>query len=335
MSHKKLLNKSFLKLSDFTKTEIEYLLNLSKKLKNKTNSVKEKKQLKGKNIVLIFEKSSTRTRSSFEVAAYQQGANTTYLSPSNSQFGYKETVEDSARVLGKMYDAIAYRGYSQQDVEKIAKYSGIPVWNGLTDEFHPTQILADFLTIIEHSDKPLSSNILCYLGNANNNVTNSLMIGSAIMGMDFRIIAPKQYQPENKYIELANSILKKSAGKLTISEDIENTIKGVDFVYTDVWLSMGEPEKEWEKRINNLSPYQVNKEVLELTGNKNVMFLHCLPAFHNKETAVGKKIFEKYGIEALEVTNEVFESKHSVVFEQAGNRLHTIKAVMLATLGNK
>ena len=335
MGNKKLSNKSFLKLSDFTNSEIEYLLRLSKKLKKQTNSSNEKKQLKGKNIALIFEKSSTRTRCAFEVAAFQQGANVTYLSPSNSQFGYKETVEDSARVLGRMYDAIGYRGFSQQTVEKLAEYSGIPVWNGLTDEFHPTQILADFLTIIEHSDKPLSKNKLCYIGNANNNVTNSLMIGSAIMGLDFRIIAPKEFQPKKEFVELSHRILKKSNGKLTVSDKIESTIKGIDFIYTDVWLSMGEPEEEWKKRIDILLPYQVNEKLLEYCGNKNVKFLHCLPAFHNKETAVGKGIFDKFGIDAMEVTDEVFESKHSIVFDQAENRLHTIKAVMMATLGKK
>ncbi|MFC2138595.1 ornithine carbamoyltransferase, partial [Bacteroidota bacterium] len=318
-----------------SKTEIEYLLKQSQKLKKQQKKLQEKKHLKGKNIALIFEKSSTRTRCAFEVAAYQQGANVTYLSPSNSQFGYKETVEDSARVLGRMYDAIGYRGFSQQTVEKLAKFSGIPVWNGLTNEFHPTQILADFLTMIEHSKKPLINNKLCYIGNADNNVSNSLMIGSAILGLDFRIIAPAEFQPAKELVEFSNKLTKGSKGKLTISENIENTIKGVDFIYTDVWLSMGEPEEEWKKRIDKLLSYQVNNKILSFAENPDVKFLHCLPAFHNIETKIGAEIHKKYGLEAMEVTEDVFESKHSIVFDQAENRLHTIKAVMLATLGNK
>ncbi len=335
MENKNFKNKSFLKLQDFSKNDIEYLLSLSNKLKKRKGKLKEKQYLKGKNIALIFEKTSTRTRCAFEVAAYQEGASITYLSPANSQFGYKESVEDSARVLGRMYDGIGYRGFSQDVVEKLAQFSDIPVWNGLTDVYHPTQILADFLTIKEYYKKSFNKVKICYIGNAKNNVCNSLMIGSAIMGLDFRIIAPLEFQPDDELINISKKLAKKSNGLITISEIIEETIKGVDFIYTDVWLSMGEPEEKWKERIDKLLPYQVNKRILELTENPNIKFLHCLPAFHNRNTIIGEQIYNKYGIDSLEVTEGVFESKHSIVFDQAENRLHTIKAVMIATLGNK
>jgi ornithine carbamoyltransferase len=327
-----LKNRSFLKLLDFTPEEIGYLLNLAADLKAAKRSGTEQQTLKGKSIALIFEKTSTRTRCSFEVAAYDQGAHVTYLSPDGSQIGHKESIKDSARVLGRLYDAIEYRGFSQNTVEELAKYSGVPVWNGLTDEFHPTQILADFLTMQEHSDKPLNKISFCYLGDARNNMGNSLMVGAAKMGMDFRAAAPKACQQNDELVKKCQEIAKETGAKITITENVEEAVKGVDFLYTDVWVSMGEPESVWDERIKLLKPYQVNMDVIKKTGNPNVKFLHCLPAFHNLETKVGKKIHEKYGMIGIEVTEEVFESKHSIVFDEAENRLHTIKAIMLATL---
>jgi ornithine carbamoyltransferase len=294
----------------------------------------EQQRLKAKNIALIFEKTSTRTRCSFEVAAYDQGAHVTYLSPDGSQIGHKESIKDNARVLGRLYDGIEYRGFSQETVEDLAKYSGIPVWNGLTDEFHPTQILADFLTMQEHSDKPLNQLSFCYLGDARNNMGNSLMVGAAKMGMDFRAAAPKECQQKDELVEKCREIAKVTGAKITLTENVAEAVKGVDFLYTDVWVSMGEPESVWDERIKLLKTYQVNQQVIDLTGNKNVKFLHCLPAYHNLETKIGKKIFEKYGMNGVEVTEEVFESGHSIVFDQAENRLHTIKAIMVATLGS-
>jgi ornithine carbamoyltransferase len=325
-------NRHFLKLLDFTPEEIKFLLDLSAKLKKEKYEGTEKQYLKGKNIALIFEKASTRTRCAFEVAAYDQGAHVTYLGPTGSQIGQKESMKDTARVLGRMYDGIEYRGYGQSVVEELAKYAGVPVWNGLTNEFHPTQILADFLTMIEHSDKPLNKMVFCYLGDARYNMGNSLMVGSAKMGVDFRIAAPKACQPADDLVAKCRLIAEDTGGKITITEKVNEAVKGADFLYTDVWVSMGEPESVWDERISLLKPYQVNMKVIEMTGNPEVKFLHCLPAFHNRETKVGEEIFRKFGLDGMEVTEDVFESKHSIVFDEAENRLHTIKAVMVATL---
>ena len=325
--------RSFLKLLDFKPEEIKYLLDLAADLKNSKNTGTEKQHLKGKNIALIFEKASTRTRCAFEVAAYDQGANVTYLGPSGSQIGQKESMKDTARVLGAMYDGLEYRGYGQSIVEELAEYAGVPVWNGLTNEFHPTQILADFLTMVEFSDKPLNKIAFCYLGDARFNMGNSLMVGAAKMGMDFRIAAPKACQPADDLVAKCLTIAKETGAKITITDNVDNAVIGVDFLYTDVWLSMGEPDSAWEERIRLLKPYQVNMNVIKKTGNPKVKFLHCLPAFHNRETKVGEEIFQKFGLDGMEVTEEVFESEHSIVFAEAENRLHTIKAVMVATLG--
>ncbi|HOU98991.1 MAG TPA: ornithine carbamoyltransferase [Bacteroidales bacterium] len=329
-----LRNRSFLKLLDFTPEEIRYLLELSKDLKKAKYAGTEQPRLKGKNIVLLFEKDSTRTRCAFEVAALDQGAHVTYIGPSGSQMGKKESMKDTARVLGRMYDGIEYRGYSQEIVETLAKYSGVPVWNGLTTEFHPTQILADFLTMMEHSDKPLHQISFAFCGDAKNNVGNSLMVGAAKMGMDFRAVAPKSCQPDKALVKQCQEIAKETGAKITITDDIEKGVKGCDFLYTDVWVSMGEPDSVWEERIKLLKPYQVNAKMMKLTGNPNCKFLHCLPAFHNRETTVSEEIYKKFKIDAMEVTEEVFESKHSLVFDEAENRVHTIKAVMVATLGD-
>jgi len=329
-----LRNRSFLKLLDFTPQEIQYLLDLSVSLKKAKYAGTEQQMLKGKNVVLLFEKDSTRTRCAFEVAALDQGAGVTYLGPSGSQMGKKESMKDTARVLGRMYDGIEYRGYGQEIVEILAEYSGVPVWNGLTNEFHPTQILADFLTMMEHTDKPLNKVAFCYLGDAKNNVGNSLMVGAAKMGMDFRAAAPKSCQPNEELVAKCKEIANETGAKITITEDVEIAVNGVDFLYTDVWVSMGEPEEAWKERIELLKPYQVNMDVVKKTGNPNVKFLHCLPAFHNLETSIGRDIHAKFGLEAMEVTEDVFESPMSIVFDEAENRLHTIKAVMVATLGS-
>ncbi|NMD01041.1 MAG: ornithine carbamoyltransferase, partial [Bacteroidales bacterium] len=318
----------------FTPEEIRYLLELSKDLKKAKYAGTEQPRLKGKNIVLLFEKDSTRTRCAFEVAALDQGAHVTYIGPSGSQMGKKESMKDTARVLGRMYDGIEYRGYSQEIVETLAKYSGVPVWNGLTTEFHPTQILADFLTMMEHSDKPLHQISFAFCGDAKNNVGNSLMVGAAKMGMDFRAVAPKSCQPDKALVKQCQEIAKETGAKITITDDIEKGVKGCDFLYTDVWVSMGEPDSVWAERIKLLKPYQVNAKMMKLTGNPNCKFLHCLPAFHNRETTVSEEIYKKFKIDAMEVTEEVFESKHSLVFDEAENRVHTIKAVMVATLGD-
>jgi ornithine carbamoyltransferase len=328
-----LRNRSFLKLLDFTPQEIKYLLTLSADLKKAKYTGTEQPRLKGKNIVLLFEKDSTRTRCAFEVAALDQGAHVTYLGPSGSQMGKKESMKDTARVLGRMYDGIEYRGYGQYIVEELAKYAGVPVWNGLTNEFHPTQILADFLTMMEHSDKPLSQVSFCYLGDARNNMGNSLMVGAAKMGMDFRAAAPKACWPNEELVAKCREIAKETGAKITLTENVAEGVKGVDFLYTDVWVSMGEPAEVWDERIKLLRPYQINMDVVKKTGNPNVKFLHCLPAFHNRETVVGEDIFQKYGLDGMEVTEDVFESPMSIVFDEAENRLHTIKAVMVATLG--
>jgi ornithine carbamoyltransferase len=329
-----LQNRNFLKLLDFTPEEIKYLLDLSAELKKAKKDKTERQHLTGKNIALIFEKASTRTRCAFEVAAFDQGAHVTYLGPTGSQIGQKESMKDTARVLGGMYDGIEYRGYGQEIVEELAKYAGVPVWNGLTNEFHPTQILADFLTMIEHSKKPLNKLIFCYLGDARYNMGNSLMVGSAKMGIDFRIAAPEIYQPSEELVMKCKSIAKETGAKITITDDVEVAVKGADFLYTDVWVSMGEPDSVWEERITHLKSYQVNMNVVKMTGNPGVKFLHCLPAFHNRDTKIGEEIFKKFGLDGMEVTEDVFESEHSVVFDEAENRLHTIKAVMVATLGS-
>jgi ornithine carbamoyltransferase len=320
-------------LLDFSPKEINYLLNLSKKLKTDKKNGEEKKRLKNKNIALIFEKTSTRTRCAFEVAAFDQGANVTYLGPTGSQIGHKESMKDTARVLGRMYDGIEYRGFAQKIVEELAEFSGVPVWNGLTDEFHPTQVLADLLTMQEYSKKKLNKISFCYLGDARNNMGNSLMVGGAKMGMDVRLCAPKQNWPEEDLVKSCRKIAKENGGKITLTDIVEEGVKGADFLYTDVWLSLGEDPAKWEERIKLMKPYQVNMEMIKKTGNQKVKFLHCLPAFHNRETKVGEEIFNKYRLDGMEVTEEVFESKHSIVFDQAENRLHTIKAVMVATLG--
>jgi len=328
-----LRNRNFLKLLDFSPKEIKHLLNLSADLKSAKYAGTEQQMLKGKNIALIFEKSSTRTRCAFEVAAHDQGAHVTYLGPSGSQIGNKESMKDTARVLGRMYDGIEYRGFGQDIVEELGAYAGVPVWNGLTNEYHPTQILADVLTMMEHSDKPLNEISYCYLGDARNNMGNSLLVGAAKLGMDFRAAAPKEVQPTEKLVSECREIAKDTGARITVTDNVAEAVKGADFLYTDVWVSMGEPEEVWEQRIKLLKDYQVNKKVLELTGNPDVKFLHCLPAFHNRETKVGEEIYQKFGIDAMEVDDDVFESGHSIVFDQAENRMHTIKAVMVATLG--
>jgi ornithine carbamoyltransferase len=329
-----LRNRNFLKLLDFTPKEIKFLLELSADLKKAKYAGTEQPKLKGKNIALIFEKASTRTRCAFETAAYDQGAHVTYLGPTGSQIGKKETMKDTARVLGRMYDGIEYRGFGQEVVEELGKYAGVPVWNGLTNEFHPTQILADFLTMMEHSDKPLHQVSFAYAGDARNNMGNSLMVGAAKMGMDFRAVAPKQFWPEEELVKQCREIAKETGAKITLTENVDEGVKGVDFIYTDVWVSMGEPEEAFKERIKLMMPYQVNASMMEKTGNPQVKFLHCLPAFHNRDTIIGEEIYQKYGVEAMEVTDEVFESPASLVFDEAENRLHTIKAVMVATLGD-
>ncbi len=328
-----LRNRNFLKLADFTPKEIGFLLDLAFDLKKAKYSGTEQKKLAGKNIALIFEKTSTRTRCAFEVAAYDQGALVTYLGPTGSQIGVKESMKDTARVLGRMYDGIQYRGFSQQSVEILGKYAGVPVWNGLTDEFHPTQILADFMTMTEHSDKPLNELKFAYLGDARNNMGNSLLIGAAKMGMNYRSVAPGKLQPSENIRKMAMEIAKDTKAKLTFTDKVDEGVKGCDFIATDVWVSMGEPEDVWDERIKLLRPYQINGKLMEKTENPDVKFLHCLPAFHNKETEIGKKICEKYDMDGIEVTEDVFESEASCVFDEAENRLHTIKAVMVATLG--
>jgi len=328
-----LRNRNFLKLLDFTPKEIKFLLELSADLKKAKYAGTEQKTLEGKNIALIFEKASTRTRCAFETAAYDQGAKVTYLGPTGSQIGKKESMKDTARVLGRMYDGIEYRGFGQPIVEELGKYAGVPVWNGLTDEYHPTQILADFLTMMEHSDKPLHQVSFAYAGDARNNMGNSLMVGAAKMGMDFRAVAPKQMWPDEDLVKECREIAKETGATITLTESVDEGVKGVDFVYTDVWVSMGEADEVWKDRIAMMIPYQVNSAMMKKTGNPNAKFLHCLPAFHNRETIVGEEIYQKFGIEAMEVSDDVFESPASVVFDEAENRLHTIKAVMVATLG--
>jgi ornithine carbamoyltransferase len=328
-----LRNRNFLKLLDFSPKEIKFLLDLSVDLKKAKYAGTELQRLKGKNVALIFEKASTRTRCAFEVAVHDQGGNVTYLGPSGSQIGSKESMKDTARVLGRMYDGIEYRGYAQSTVEELGAFAGVPVWNGLTNEFHPTQILADFMTMMEHSDKPLHQISFAYLGDARNNMGNSLLIGAAKMGMDFRAVAPKEVQPSVELVAKALEIAKETGAKITITDQVAEGVKDCDFLYTDVWVSMGEPDEVWQQRIELLTPYQINANTMALTGNPKVKFMHCLPAFHNRETKVGEEIFKKFGLDGMEVTEDVFESEASIVFDEAENRLHTIKAIMVATLG--
>lgn len=328
-----LRNRNFLKLLDFTPKEIQYMLDLARDLKRTKYAGCEQPKLKGKNIALIFEKTSTRTRCAFEVAAHDQGAHVTYLGPTGSQIGVKESMKDTARVLGRMFDGIEYRGFEQKIVEELAEYAGVPVWNGLTNEFHPTQILADFLTMSEHTDKPLHKVSYAYLGDARYNMGNSLMVGGVKMGMDVRIVAPKELQPNADLIATCQEIAKETGATLTVTDNVEQGVKGCDFLYTDVWVSMGEPAEVWAERIKLLKPYQVNKEVMAKTGNPKCKFMHCLPAYHNLETQVGRDVYKQFGIDGVEVTEDVFESENSIVFDEAENRMHTIKAVMVATLG--
>ena len=329
-----LRNRNFLKLLDFTPKEIQFLLDLSADLKKAKYAGTEQKKLNGKNIALIFEKASTRTRCAFEVAAFDQGAQVSYLGPSGSQIGQKESMKDTARVLGRMYDGIEYRGFGQSIVEDLGAYAGVPVWNGLTDEFHPTQILADFLTMLEHGrGKHLHQISFAYLGDARNNMGNSLLVGAAKMGMDIRLVAPKAFWPEEHLVEECQAIAQSTGAKITLTEDVAEAVKGCDFLYTDVWVSMGEAPEAWDERVAVMTPYQVNMDVIKLTGNPQVKFMHCLPAFHNNETVIGQQVADKYGMNGLEVTDEVFESDYSIVFDEAENRMHTIKAVMVATLG--
>jgi len=329
-----LRNRSFLKLLDFSPKEIQFLLELTTELKRAKYAGMEQQRLVGKNIVLIFEKASTRTRCAFETAAYDQGARVTYLDPLGSQLGKKESMKDTARVLGRMYDGIEYRGFRQEVVELLAEYSNVPVWNGLTNEFHPTQVLADIFTIMEHTDKPLDQVKLAYLGDGRYNMGNSLLVGTAKMGMDFRCVAPKSVQPRNELVQKAEKIAKETGARINITDSLEEGVKDCDFLCTDVWVSMGEPEEVWKERIELLRPYQINKEVIKMTGNPKVKFIHCLPSFHNRETTIGEDIYQKFGLESLEVTEEVFESDASIVFDEAENRVHTIKAIMVATLGS-
>ncbi len=329
-----LKGRDLLSLKDFSADEIESLLALSADLKQAKKNGTELQHLKGKSIALIFEKNSTRTRVGFEIAAYDQGAHVTYLGPSGTQIGAKESMKDTAQVLGRLYDGIEYRGFDQATVEVLAQYAGVPVFNGLTNEYHPTQILADFLTMKEQSGKDLHKISFCYMGDARNNMGHSLMLGGTKMGMDVRICAPTPCQPEYHEQQVASKLAGESGARLVVTENIQQAVHGCDFIYTDVWVSMGEPDGVWEERIKLLLPYQVNQQVLDATENPDVRFMHCLPAFHNTETDVGKSIQEKFGLEAMEVTDDVFESKHSVVFDQSENRMHTIKAVLVSLMSD-
>ncbi|MEU6816078.1 ornithine carbamoyltransferase [Streptomyces sp. NPDC046860] len=329
-----LTGRHFLKELDFTAEEFRGLLALAAELKAAKRAGTETRHLTGRNIALIFEKTSTRTRCAFEVAAADQGAHTTYLDPAGSQIGHKESVKDTARVLGRMYDAIEYRGHGQGVVEELAAHAGVPVYNGLTDEWHPTQMLADLLTMTEHSDKPLEDIAFAYLGDARYNMGNSYLVTGALLGMDVRIVAPRLLWPDETIVALARQLAEASGARVTLTEDVKEGVRGADFVATDVWVSMGEPKQVWDERIGLLGPYAVTMDVLRATGNPDVRFLHCLPAFHDLGTAVGREIHERYGLTELEVSDEVFESEHSVVFDEAENRMHTIKAVLVATLGD-
>lgn len=331
---KNLRNRNFLTLLDFTTQEVEFLLNLSEDLKRAKYAGIEQQRLVGKNIALIFEKDSTRTRCAFEVAAYDQGARVTYLGPTGSQMGKKETAKDTARVLGGMYDGIEYRGFSQKTVETLAEFAGVPVWNGLTDADHPTQVLADFLTAKECLKKPYKDIRFTYVGDGRNNVANALMIGASIVGMTYHLVCPKDLNPAPELLAKCQEIAKKTGAVIEITDDIEKGVLNSDVLYTDVWVSMGEPDEVWKERIALLEPYRVTQKMIEMTKNPNVIFEHCLPSFHNTDTKIGKEIYEKYGLKEMEVSDEVFEGPHSVVFQEAENRMHTIKAVMVATLGD-
>jgi ornithine carbamoyltransferase len=328
-----LRNRSLLTVQDYTQHEFQYVLDLARDLKRAKYAGTERERLKGKEIVLIFEKTSTRTRCAFEVACHDQGAHVTYLDPAGSQIGHKESVKDTARVLGRMFDAIEFRGASQTAVEELAKYSGVPVYNGLTDEYHPTQMLADVMTMRERSDKPIHEIKYAYVGDTHSNMGHSLMIVGCLMGMDVRIAGPKQLWPSEEYQRIARDLEAKYGARLTITDDPHSAVEGVDFIHTDVWVSMGEPKEVWAERIALLKPYQVNVNLMSAAGNPRVKFMHCLPAFHNLETKVGEDIFEKFGINGMEVTEDVFESEQNIAFEQAENRMHTIKAILVATLG--
>jgi ornithine carbamoyltransferase len=329
-----LRGRSFLKLADYTPDEIRYLLDLAAELKAAKKEGREEQLLAGKEIALIFEKDSTRTRCAFEVAAYDQGAHVTFIGPRGSHMGHKETVKDTARVLGRMYDAIEYRGFGQQVAEELAQWAGVPVFNGLTDEWHPTQMLADLLTFSEHVDRPLDEVVFCYLGDARFNMADSYLVAGAKLGMDVRVASPRSLWPADEVVALAADIALDTGATVTVTDDVAEAVRGCDFLLTDVWVSMGEPKEAWKERIELLLPYQVNAATMALTGNPEVKFMHCLPAFHNTDTVVGRELFEEYGLEALEVTEDVFESPASLVFDEAENRLHTIKAVMVATLGS-
>ncbi|ODP98398.1 ornithine carbamoyltransferase [Salinivibrio sp. SS3] len=330
-----LRNRNFLKLLDFTPREIQHFIDMAIELKKAKYNGYETPRLKGKNIALIFEKSSTRTRCAFETAVFDQGGQVSYIGPTGSQIGHKESMKDTARVLGRMYDGIEYRGFGQDIVEELGEFAGVPVWNGLTTEFHPTQILADLMTMLEHGrGKQLHEMRFAYLGDARNNMGNSLMVGAAKMGMDIRLVAPKAFWPEEDLVAQCREIAEQTGARITLTEDVQEGVKDCDFLYTDVWVSMGESKEAWDERVAMMKPYQVNMDVVKATGNPHVKFMHCLPAFHNNETTVGAEIEEKYGLKGLEVTEDVFESDCSIVFDEAENRLHTIKAVMVATLGD-
>ena len=328
-----LRNRSFLTLQDFAREEILHLLELAGALKAAKREGREEHRLSGKNIALIFEKTSTRTRCAFEVAAYDQGAHVTYLGPTGSQIGHKESMRDTARVLGRMYDGVEYRGFGQARVEELARYSGVPVWNGLTNEFHPTQVLGDVMTMAEHTEKGIEEIVICYLGDTRNNVANSLLVGGSRLGMDVRLAGPRELWPDPELVERCRGWAAESGASIRLVEDVEEGVKDADFLYTDVWLSMGESEEKWGERIALLRPYQINRQVLQMSGRDDVKLLHCLPAFHNRETAVGEKIYQQYGLDGMEMTEEVFESERSIVFDQAENRVHTIKGIIVATLG--
>jgi ornithine carbamoyltransferase len=329
-----LRHRSLTKLLDLSPDEIRFLLDLAVELKAAKRAGTEVQRLRGRNIALIFEKTSTRTRVAFEVAAFDQGAHVTYLGPSGTQIGHKESMKDTARVLGRLYDGIEYRGFGQAIVEELAAYAGVPVWNGLTDEFHPTQVLADVMTMREHVDKSTAEIAYCYLGDARNNMGDSLLVGGAKLGMDVRLCAPRSLWPHDELIETCRSIARETGARITLTEDPAAGVAGVDVLYTDVWVSMGEDPAVWEERIALLKPYQVNGTLVELTGNAAVRFMHCLPAFHDRETKVGAEMYERFGLDGMEVTNEVFESERSIVWDQAENRMHTIKALMVATIGD-
>jgi ornithine carbamoyltransferase len=329
-----LRNRSFTTLLDFSPAEIRFLLRLAADLKSAKYAGYEQPRMKGKNIAVIFEKSSTRTRVAFEVAAYDQGAHVTYLGPSGTQIGHKESMKDTARVLGRIYDGIEYRGFAQATVEELARYAGVPVWNGLTDEYHPTQILADVMTMTEHSDKPLGQISFCYLGDARNNMGDSLLIGAAKLGMDVRLCAPRSLWPHEALVETCRTLAAETGARIALTESPDEAVAGVDFLYTDVWVSMGEDASVWEGRVNLLRPYQVNAALVERTGNPGVQFMHCLPALHDRHTKVGQEMYERFGLDGMEVTDDVFESSRSIVWDQAENRMHTIKAVMVATIGD-